>query len=249
MAAYLRVNAFLGDDVADASALVTIFALVSHAPILAAAMLNQQRGAVFLAVACWAELVLSLVYHACRGSLYCFGFSEYGTRFNDHIGALSLVGALALHLLQYDPPHSDVGAWARYTLPFVVLVAVQAWPLQLQSAMLLMGFLLVVAAWRYLRDGALAAPRRERFVLKWVLLGVLALVLASLCYLYDSGTRDGSAASDGAVHSVWHLLAGLALLALSAAILDDDEAARRIAAADARALAAVEAACAAAAAP
>ena len=219
MAAYLRVNAFLGDDVADASALVTIFALVSHAPILAAAMLNQQRGAVFLAVACWAELVLSLV------------------------------GALALHLLQYDPPHSDVGAWARYTLPFVVLVAVQAWPLQLQSAMLLMGFLLVVAAWRYLRDGALAAPRRERFVLKWVLLGVLALVLASLCYLYDSGTRDGSAASDGAVHSVWHLLAGLALLALSAAILDDDEAARRIAAADARALAAVEAACAAAAAP
>jgi hypothetical protein len=222
MTLFLKVDPFQGDDGSDASALITGFSLLSHVPILFAGVLNQTRGALFLALWCYIELALSLWYHACRGGIYCFGLPFNGARFDDHFGALNLVCALALHLIQYDHTRGAAGAWARYLQPAVVLVSVQAWPYQLQSAILVLGYLLVVTAYRYLAQGALVPPRRERFVLKWALLGLVFLLLAALCYLYDSGTRGGSATGDGAVHAVWHLLAGLALLALSAAIVDDD---------------------------
>ena len=220
---FFPVDPFIGVTGSDYNGLVTALNLLSHLPYLLAGALNQARGSAFLAEWCYIELVVSLVYHACRGGIYCFGLPSNFARFDDHVCANSLVGALALHLIQYDLTRGVAGQWARTLLPVVALVAVSAWPFQLQSALLVFAYIMLVVAYRFLIEGALVPPRRERFVIKWLLLGVVFVMLACLTYVYNTGDPGGASLTDGLLHALWHLLGGLALLALSAAVVSDDQ--------------------------
>jgi hypothetical protein len=173
--------------------------------------------------------VVSLMYHACRGGMLCFGIVPDLLRRADHMAALHGFGALALHMIQYDlllgvvsGRPATAASVTRTLLPWVCILAVMAWPFALQSAVLLLAFLLVVVAFRYLGDPDMKGvpPLSQVFVVRWLVLGVVATLLGLGCYFYGSGARHTDSVADGVVHASWHVFAGLAYWALSAAIDD-----------------------------
>jgi hypothetical protein len=224
---FAATGPFSGESVSDASPLVTGLQLLSHIFFVFAVAYNVWRKHWYLAVNGGITTGVSLMYHACRGAIYCFGIMPDLLRRADHVAALNGFGALALHLIQYDLIYgigsgrpAAAAAVARHLLWVVCLLAVFAWPFALQSAVLLLAYLLVVVAVRYLGDPDTKSVGVPAFVTRWLVLGVVAALLGLGCYFYNSGTRHTDTTADGIVHSTWHVFAGVAYWALSAAIDD-----------------------------
>jgi hypothetical protein len=214
---FMPVSPAAGLVPGDAGLAVALLQVLSHVTLAAGALYAAMRGHVYLATNGFAELALSLMYHMCRGSLYCFGLLRDDARKMDNIGAPNLGGALVLHLLLYDRGR-DTGGAARTLLPFVVLVAVFEYPYQVQALVLVALYLLLVAVYRYVRDGELRMPASGDYLGRWLTGGTVALALGFASFSYTSGAPLENAVMDGVLHALWHLAAGAALFSFSHAV-------------------------------
>jgi len=209
-----------GEPRADAGLVIGILQLISHVTLAGGvvAVASRGRGHAYLAAAGVVSLLVSLMYHTCRGGFYCFGFLRDLLRKSDHIAQLHLAGAFVLHLILYDRGR-DTGVAARTYLPFVVMLAVLAYPYQTMSTVLVLVYLVAVVAYRLVAPGGLLPPMGRDYDVKWLLAGVALLVVAAASFVYSSGAPHEDTVLDGVFHVLWHFVAGLALMALSRAVV------------------------------
>jgi predicted membrane channel-forming protein YqfA (hemolysin III family) len=213
-------TAYVSDTVADAPGGGIVAAqLLSHAVLAYAVVFAVRRRELMVGANGLASLFCSLNYHACRGGLVCLGLSLDAWRRADHFTALSLGAALALSLVHYESAGTHgrlVGLFVGYLMPAVVLLAVLAHPFQLQSALIVVVYVALVAVDRFLRTGpSLAPPDARVYKVPSLIAGGLLLLVAVVCYAFDgdSGGRGDSILS-GVLHVAWHVLIGAALIAI-----------------------------------
>lgn len=211
---YMPEGRYAGETARDANAAVRIVQILSHVTLALVVYVNYARRHWFTASWAAAGLVSSIMYHVCRADIYCFGCLRDELRKNDHAVQLTLAGAYALELLFLDCGRETGVAW-RVWLPFVATLAVRAYPYQLQSVVLVVLYLAVVAADRFFRLGALRLPAAGAYRPRWIGAGAGILLLALGLYFWPSDARHGDAVADGLVHALWHVLVGFALMALT----------------------------------
>jgi len=211
---------YVSDMIADATGGGIVTAqLLSHVVLAAAVYFAIRRGAFMVGANGLASLFCSLNYHACRGALVCLGLALDDWRRADHFTALSLGASLGLELVNYAGASANgqsVGKFLGYLMPSIVLLAVLAHPFQLQSALIVVVFVALVAVDRFLRTGHHHAPPDARtYKPRSLLIGGVLLLAAVACYAIDgdAGGR-GDSILNGLLHSAWHVLIGGAIIAI-----------------------------------
>jgi hypothetical protein len=210
---------YVSDTVADApGGLIVALQLVSHVPIAVATCYALSRRKSVLGAWGVASLLASPNYHACRGALACLALSLDSWRRTDHFTSLALGAALALELIHYRGASAHgrtVGRFLTALMPFVVLLAVQAFPFQMQSALLVVAYVALVAIDRFLRTSRrLTPPNAAEYKARSLIIGGLLLLAAVACYAFDGGDGHGDSVLSGVLHVAWHLLIGAALIAI-----------------------------------
>lgn len=225
-------TAYVSDTVADAPGGGIVAAqLLSHAVLAYAVFFALRRGQLMIAANGVGSLVCSLNYHACRGALVCLGLALDPWRRADHFTALSLGASLGLALVHYDKADAygrAVGLFVSYLTPIVVFLAVLAHPFQLQSALLVVVFVALVAVDRFLRTGAnLTPPPEKAYKTRSLVVGAAFLLAAVVCYAVDgdAGGR-GDSILGGILHVAWHVLIGAAIIAIVDGLTGGDAADR-----------------------
>lgn len=213
-------TAYVSDTVADAPGGGIVAAqLLSHAVLAYAVYFAIRRREFMVGANGLASLFCSLNYHACRGGVVCLGLALDQWRRADHFTALSLGASLGLSLVHYEFSDADgrsTGRFFTYLMPAVVLLAVLAHPFQLQSALIVVVFVALVAVDRFLRNGPHVTPPDERaYRVKSLAIGGVLLLAAVFCYAFDGDTSGrGDSILSGVLHSAWHVLIGAALIAI-----------------------------------
>lgn len=219
----------VAERVSDApGGLVAGLQFVSHIVLFFAVVYALRRGAAMLATgaAGLGSLLCSINYHLCRSDLYCTGgllLDQW--RRADHFTALLLAGNLGLALIDLVHASAHGRAWGRlavYFLPVAVHVAVEFYPYQTRSAVLVVLYVLVAAAARFLTFGHdLTPPDPRHYRTRMLVLTVVLGGGAVGCYTYDGGAPEGNTLLDGLLHALWHVLIGAAVASSVAAVASD----------------------------
>ncbi len=230
------VAANVSDMVSGAMAVLLI---VSHLPMIVAVCYAFMARHARLAVAGLASVVVSIAYHSCRADIACLGLPVNQLRLGDHTCVLWLVGALGLHLTlgMLAPPRSQLFFTVTGYLLFPVgFLAVLFLPFTLLSAVIMFIYVAFVATVRLALlpcegDRCCAGPKPDspegrklngRMILYFII-GIAAAVVSLGCYFIPEGSVEGNTVAAGTAHCVWHILSGIALLALSAAVSQKTE--------------------------
>lgn len=194
---------------ADASPAATAVLVLSHVVLAVDVPLLLVYDVAYLAAVTIAVLAYSIPYHLARGAEgAAFGLAVDQWRPLDHVTATGAPAAVALTALLLDRGGGTEGALARTLLPFVTLFAVTAFPMQPQALIVVLGFLMVVAFDRLLRQSDMTlptAPPGGYVDWRWFAGMVAAAVAGSALFYFPD-------ADYAITHSLWHLLIGVALL-------------------------------------
>ncbi len=63
-----------------------------------------------------------------------------------------------------------------------------------------------------------AGWRQTKWIWFNIIVAVVALAIGMFCFNFDSGALEGNTVQDGVLHSIWHMAAGIALWAATAAV-------------------------------
>jgi predicted membrane channel-forming protein YqfA (hemolysin III family) len=191
----------------DPSGWATALLVLSHLPLIVDLPLLLICDVPLLAAYDAALLLFSMAYHVARASGTAFGLTVDAWRTLDHVTATSAPAALGLTVLTLDRGGGLGGTFARTLLPFVVLFAITAYPMQPQALVVVLVFLVFTALARLLFQTGFRVPTAPPggFVdWRWfTAMVVLVLAGGALFYLPDA---DYTVA-----HALWHIFIGAAL--------------------------------------
>lgn len=191
--------------------------VLSHLLILVAVPVLLLRRIFYPAAAALAVLINSDIYHLARSTGTAFGIGVDNARYLDYIAATHAPVALALTALLLDRGGGAAGVLARTLAPFVVAYGVMAYPMQPQSFVVALAFVIVVMAWMLLVQSELRereSPTGGYINWGWMALAFMCLFPGVILFYIPS-------ASYPVAHSLWHVFIGAALMCMARAVYEN----------------------------
>ena len=225
-------SAWLGDA---PGAGITVWLLFTHIVLAIAVVRAYGWRLIRLATAAVVELVVSYqLYHACRNGLYCLGVPMTTWRMLDHIFVLNLFGCVGLHVLLWALSSRSGRVFDMvmgYLVPFVAVASVLIWPFTAASGIAMVCFIVVAAVARFIwwlacepepdpccRNKRLKKLRRcHAYPVAWLVVALVCGCVGLALYFITDNTPHQNSTTGAILHGMWHLLSGIALLALTEA--------------------------------
>jgi hypothetical protein len=226
----------VSDMLADpAGAGFTVFLLVSHIVLAAAVVRAYSWRLLRLATAALGSLCVSLLlYHPCRNGLYCLGVPMSTWRMADHVFVLNFLGNMGLCALQFALSSESARIFdlvAGYLVPQVAILSVLIAPFTAASGLVMIVFLIVTSVARLVwwlacetKQPTEQCPRCRkcgRYPLAWLVVALVAGAAGFVCYFFADDSPHEDSPENAIAHSFWHVLSGVAVLALVEAVADN----------------------------